>query len=258
MVLASPLGFGLGWGGVERRRASVSASRFSVSFVSDIGAFMEQSDSRTWQEIADEFFMLVGYCITAWADVDHELFECAATILKPHRQAAIVYYRQPGLDIRMELVNELIVSLFPSPSDKPGSHPHTSLKHWQTVLSDTKPLLSTRRRIAHHPVDIRLQNKGGAPSTILGAKPDFIIKAGQHEVARKPEKLPPLSVDDLRAHLKQVTDAEKRIREFRTTTLQTLGEALFRQENEQRPATSSGHETSRPKDNPPPNSTSRA
>ena len=48
----------------------------------------------------DEFHMVMGYCIAAWAAVDEQLFLLFSDCVGPHEQAAIIYYRTPGLDVR--------------------------------------------------------------------------------------------------------------------------------------------------------------
>ena len=60
-------------------------------------------------EIRDEFHMMIGYCIAEWAGIDDELFrifqQCTGA---KEKQAAIVYYRTPALNVRLGLVDEIV------------------------------------------------------------------------------------------------------------------------------------------------------
>jgi hypothetical protein len=47
------------------------------------------------QREADEFHMMLGYCIAAWADVDDLLFRIFRECIGPHLQCAIIYYKTP-------------------------------------------------------------------------------------------------------------------------------------------------------------------
>ena len=56
---------------------------------------------------ADEFFTWLGKCITAWAQVEEHLFEiCVHSLGATRHRVAIVYYRTPTLDARLQLTNE--------------------------------------------------------------------------------------------------------------------------------------------------------
>jgi hypothetical protein len=99
----------------------------------------------------DHFHMWVGHCITAWADLDGRLFEVFwRTLSCAQEQAAIVYYKTPGLDIRLTLTDELVRSVLPKTEN--GKQPHPDLKAWTSIKNDITRGLSVRRRIAHQPV----------------------------------------------------------------------------------------------------------
>jgi hypothetical protein len=62
----------------------------------------------------DEFHMMIGYCIAEWAGIDDELFRIFQHCTEAkEQQAAIVYYRAPGLNVRLGLVNEIVRSVLP-------------------------------------------------------------------------------------------------------------------------------------------------
>jgi hypothetical protein len=81
-----------------------------------------------------EFYMYVGYCITAWAKVEEELFDICVDLLGSKlERAAIVYYRLPSLSVRLGLVDELVASALPQRTKKNGGHDHPDLKAWITM-----------------------------------------------------------------------------------------------------------------------------
>jgi hypothetical protein len=61
--------------------------------------------------------MMIGYCIAEWAGIDDELFRifqhCTGA---KEQQAAIIYYRTPGLNVRLGLVDEIVRSVLPKRS----------------------------------------------------------------------------------------------------------------------------------------------
>jgi hypothetical protein len=102
---------------------------------------------------ADEFRKWVGYCITAWAGLEEELFDlCWRALASGKAQAAIVYFRTPGLEPRLTLVDELVCSRLPKPERKSGGHSHPDVDAWKELLIAIRAQLSIRRQIAHHPV----------------------------------------------------------------------------------------------------------
>lgn len=101
----------------------------------------------------DEFHKCVGYSITAWAKVEEWLFElCWRSLASSKECAAIVYFRTPTLDARIQLVDELVRTILPKPERKSGGHAHPDVVAWSSLKQKISSHLSTRRRIAHHPV----------------------------------------------------------------------------------------------------------
>src|SRR6266849_1555644 len=61
-----------------------------------------------WMHPNAEFNMYVGFCITAWAKVEEQLFAlCQRSLGTSERQASIVYNRAPSFEARKGLVDEL-------------------------------------------------------------------------------------------------------------------------------------------------------
>jgi hypothetical protein len=60
-------------------------------------------------ESYEEFFALVGYAITQWADVDRLLFElCRFALNVSDRKTAIIFYRSQSIKEHLILTNSLL------------------------------------------------------------------------------------------------------------------------------------------------------
>ena len=116
---------------------------------------MSESKTKPGQAASDEFHMMLGYCIAAWADVDDLLFRIFRDCIGPYEQCAIIYYKTPGLEARFSLTDEIVRSVLPK--KKPGAHDHPSVKAWDKAIKPRQDLLSQRRRLAHHPVTMRIE-----------------------------------------------------------------------------------------------------
>jgi hypothetical protein len=112
---------------------------------------------RSSQELGDEFFLMIGNCITQWAHVQDEIFEICRQCLGCSRQnAAIVYYRTPTIDARMSLADELVALALPTRLRKSGGHDHPDLKKWKKIRDQFDALTTPRNQLAHHPVWFRV------------------------------------------------------------------------------------------------------
>ena len=163
----------------------------------------------------ERFYALVGQCITEWAIVDELLFHlCLHSIGKP-QQSAIVYYRTPGIDIRLNLVDELVKAILPVWSHRSGTHPHPDVSKWNQIVKDVKAILATRRRIAHQPVkpvanwiDIVVA---------FDELTENIVKIGPGNFEKlrvKESDVTALVISDLQSHLVEIKAIETRLYEF--------------------------------------------
>jgi hypothetical protein len=192
---------------------------------------MTRQGGKTEQKAADEFHMMVGYCIADWARIEDELFRIFQACLRASaEQCAIIYYRMPGLDIRLGLVDEIVKSILPKKPKRSGSHEHQDVKRWNRVFTDCKNLLSVRRRIAHHPVRAQYKMKpvwgpipwflsqdAGAPQM---AQASFEIYVSQNEQSRGKDDGPsPLTITDLQQHLKATAKLYSELNAYFCTVL---------------------------------------
>lgn len=183
---------------------------------------MAQDPANPWQELGEQFHMMIGVCVAAWAGVDDQLFRIFHACVGPYEQCAIIYYRTPGLDIRLELTDELVLSILPRKKRKSGGHDDRAVKAWKQAKNGFKDLLAVRRRIAHHPVTIKSEPIRLADLGKLREFPPswFEIYVSYHEQQReKSTDIPPLKIDDLRDHLIAVGALSSRLHNFYLDTL---------------------------------------
>ena len=176
---------------------------------------MALSAPGTPSERIDDFYMQIGRCIAGWAEIDEWLFRLCRESIGPYEQSAIVYYRTPGIDIRLGLVDELVKSILPKRSRKSGGHDHPDVKLWKGISSDIRKLLSTRRRIAHHPV------KAITNFLLLFTYPEkygganLQIQASEYERLRqKDADISPLAISDLMMHAIATDEIGQKLERF--------------------------------------------
>jgi hypothetical protein len=163
---------------------------------------------KRWEANRDEFHRLVGYCITAWAEVDDQLFRIFRDCLGPYDQSAIIYYRTPGLDVRLALVDEIVITTLLPSWERPGTT-DPRVKAWKAAIKDFRNLLAVRHRIAHQPVGM-----GHSPSGGYSLAP-FEIQVSEHESLRdKAARLRPLQTEDLEQHKAGIEKLRDRLRSF--------------------------------------------
>lgn len=172
------------------------------------------------------FHRWVGFCITVWAQVDEELFNIFSQCIAPRTQCAIIYYRTPGLEVRLGLVDEIVKSLLPKPSRKSGGHLPQITKEWNAIKTDIKNHLGVRRRIAHQPVQIDtewIQSSTLGHATLNETEFNspgilaeiYSIQANVNERIREKESdSQPITLDHLFNHVEKVSALIPRLYKF--------------------------------------------
>ncbi|MBB4197402.1 hypothetical protein GGD83_001188 [Rhodoblastus sphagnicola] len=190
---------------------------------------MMREQVTTSKNPTSEFFELVGRCITTWAWIDDELFRIFHCCVGPREQCAIIFYRLPGLDARLSLTDEIVRSILPKKA--PGEHGHESIKEWSRILKQIRSLLTTRRRIAHHPVAFQSEPPFQFGITPFGAgvfgdklpEPTLTIRVGEHEKLRPRESDEGgLTKEELVAHLQSVRSFANSLNSFSRNLLQPV------------------------------------
>jgi len=175
---------------------------------------METPKAKTWQELADEYHMMMGYCIAEWATIDESLFRIFRDCIGPYEQSAILYYRIRGLETRLQATDEIVKSVLTK--HNAGNHRHINVKMWNRIMDRFPDLLSVRRRIVHQPVSIQfLPNRRVTMPSVntevfarYYAAPEPLFKSymSRHEELRDRKKPNPLHVNDLQNHVRQLRD----------------------------------------------------
>jgi hypothetical protein len=201
---------------IEARRLAVSSPKQGSSI--DVPIMSDDPQKRA-RERADEFHMAMGYCIAEWANIEEQLFRlCELCIGKP-AQAAIIYYRTPGLRPRLDLAAELIRSIIPRFNNEDNNKNHPDYKIWSDILSDIINNISIRNRIAHYPVETKYPNffdldpfnliTGG-----LGGTRHFIVGHKKENLRERFSAKPPLSLSDLHNHLETTKNIVSKLQQF--------------------------------------------
>lgn len=93
--------------------------------------------------------MALGYCIARWSYVEERLFKiCKGALKCPPKQAAIVFYRSPTLDVRLSLTEEIVQAAFGK-----SRRMKARRKAWKEIASEIRRLSPLRNRLAHHTVE---------------------------------------------------------------------------------------------------------
>lgn len=190
-----------------------------------------------------EFFETLGRCIAVWASVDEELFRLFQCCVGPVEQAAIIFYRMPGLDVRLNTTDELIRSLLPKRTQKNGKHEHKSVRIWKEIFNRIKDQLAVRRRLAHQPVELHNDQvfqfgfSSFGEATLWDGKspipvPRLVVRAGSHERARASSSPRPLDISDLRVHLSSVRILSNDLNDFLRNEMWPISEERSRQNSD--------------------------
>jgi hypothetical protein len=172
---------------------------------------------------ASAFFEALGRCIAEWAFVDEQLFLIFRDCIGLHEQSAIIYYRTPGLDLRLTLTNEIVISVLPHQESKDGGHDHETVKAWREITKNFRDLLPVRRRLAHHPVDWKGDELIGSHGLGISLQ----VHVGKHEIFRENSSvLSPLTIADLRKHLSSVKRLGNFLNDYSRDVLTPLRERI--------------------------------
>ena len=94
--------------------------------------------------------MWVGLCLTRWGLLDEIVFKIFHEILHTETKlAAIIYYKSPSLDTRLNLCDELVAAAFPYLAGKPKPQ---IIRMWNGIREALRKLTPVRNALAHHNV----------------------------------------------------------------------------------------------------------
>jgi hypothetical protein len=168
----------------------------------------------------DEHLLEIGRAITGWAAIQDELYSIVRTVRGCAPQhASIVFYRTPSIEARITLTDDLLKTIFPQPSEKPGSKAHPGYATWADIQKELREEVPIRNRLAHHPVRFVIDDCDHEDRGVFsGLRPATVMS--RFEALRKVEGSP-LSVKDIMAHTARVEAFAPRLLAFRSGPLAT-------------------------------------
>lgn len=91
----------------------------------------------------EKFFYWVGRSITAWADVEHQLFRLFLKCLSEKRKLAIkIFDRCTTLSLKLQLIDEVLSVCLSQ----------ERYKNWKSILKEINRIVPIRNALAHNPV----------------------------------------------------------------------------------------------------------
>lgn len=166
-----------------------------------------------------DFLMMVGKCITDWARIEEVLFYMCQEMLNVSlEQCAIIYYRTPTLETRLQLLDELMNEFFPKPERQNGGHPPKEIKLWGKLLADIRDEMPIRNQLAHQPVGVGLFAQGfDEKGNVIGdVKLEVHSYAANTELARgRSGNRKPLTLVELQKYEPTILALYNRANEFR-------------------------------------------
>jgi len=196
----------------------------SITIFGPFGSFEipEGAGPLTVETRRKEFYQLIGQCIKEWAKVEEKLFElCVFALKAPRKQTAIVYYKSPTLDTRLNLVDDLVRAILPQRERKDGGHDHPHVIAWTKLHKAIKDVLPERNLLAHAPVkeveavQTRMPLTGPDPFVTLASWLEIVMSEGEKLRGRGEKK--PIRTNDLTEHLAAVQFLSSRIAVFHGT-----------------------------------------
>jgi hypothetical protein len=102
-------------------------------------------------------------------------------------------------------LDDLLKTVFPQPSDNPGTHYHPDYRDWCNLMSDLRHEMPIRNRLAHQPVGLWADVYQHDESKEIRIGPLLIGTSNSHAEALKKGKSDiPLRLEDIDAHTKRV------------------------------------------------------
>lgn len=171
------------------------------------------------KEAEDEFFVWVGRSIKCWSKVEQNLFDICFLTLHPHRLAAgVVYWRQPSLDVRLNLLTDLLEARLDPAMEGSKRPPPSLLKQWPPLREKLRSLLSFRNFVAHHPAWFRFEVAKEDGDKGDGARWDYKefwhTRQNLDDEARRPSKHKEVGVADMKEHVATVIALNHQLRDF--------------------------------------------
>lgn len=171
------------------------------------------------EALAEEFLYWVGLCITEWAIIDEDLFHCCLKVFDADPQhVAIVYYRLSGLEARIALTDELVLTVLPQRDAKGGGHDHAVVKEWRALKEAIRDANGIRRQLAHNP-RVPMMTSRTEDQKAEYWQFGWALFMSDGESFRKKGKPKMLGTSELKSHMKVLADLRRRLDRFRYVAL---------------------------------------
>jgi hypothetical protein len=157
--------------------------------------------------------------------VEARLFDLCHLALRTSQECvAIIYYRTPTINSRIELVDELLSTILPKKEKTSGSHDHPAVKEWKEIKKRIIGHLPVRNSIAHHPLDTHYETLDGKCWSETGRG----FSKSDYEKLRPKSDAVLITLPILKKHLQELEILDKILFNFRFTANRAQDELLTR------------------------------
>jgi hypothetical protein len=166
-------------------------------------------------EAEKEFYEWVGRCMKQWAKIEFYLFDiCSMAISSNYRNvAAVIYWRQPGIDTRLTTITDLLNIRLPPTKGRNRVIENPEIARWNKLRIRMKEKLAPFRNfVAHQPAWHRFN----VVDTPDGAKfTEFWHTTQNHRDAeRRPSEIKDPGVADMKAHCEKMDTLVAELRQL--------------------------------------------
>lgn len=180
---------------------------------------MSDDGEKSIEALTAEFHQLMGQAIANWAEAEAFLFKIFRAALGVSSQrAAIIFSHARQIEARRQLTDAILATRLP-PRPQNGGTEDPDTRQWRELSKTIQELLRTRNMIAHQPMDPHLDWDEDLDGGV--GKTEFWYEITSSEIQRARDGGPgeTLDVDDLRAHINQVSSLKDRLHSFYAHTL---------------------------------------
>jgi hypothetical protein len=174
------------------------------------------------KEHRDEFYRMIGHCVTRWAFVDRTLFSlCHICLGTTPEQTALVFYKFSSINDHKLLAGNLI---------KITAKPDRDInKQWADISSVFEKLIPFRNFIVHNPVrggankTSQINKDGTHGKAIVSITNEIYIEGGKLYNKDVLPEINKADFNDLKDHYLSVEEMNKKLCEFEDYLSKKLG-----------------------------------
>jgi len=169
------------------------------------------SDSTDDDDGQSKFYSLIGYSITRWAHAEAAVYHlCRLCLGSSERLAAIVFYRTPSLDGRLQLVSEMIPAALELDDAEAKKNP--LVREWLEILKAMNDQKQVRNHLAHQPVTSRMNASISLSDPARNRVESFVsVPQSPQEALRRRASRVEVRAEELEPHYRAVEAATGRL-----------------------------------------------